>query len=488
VGISNGGNVVVQLRDAGKGAERAWDIFTSLRERESRKDFDVTFIGNGFSTAETLRLFCDRLIGLQRETVGLSAIRTCVLDPFRTTSELIGGLAFGERTLPGLLLSASLKNCGCPDFCEWWSENAPHLFRAWAESTDPLIRRWVAENQPQLASSQFDDLHVPRRTFGRYAWLRTQAALHSAVEARALSYEAVCGEAINITHDRGRFRIKLGSGDYFHSRLVVIAIGNTWPRIPPHLKSEPRYFLSMASGSMQRLAREGPRLLAALPSDKRRIIVIGSRGCAFDWLHFMRHQRELLKLTNEISVFSPQGQFPEFPADYRRSVEFLKAIGLLSMYRSYISAVHPSCGPDRSLSVEIKADPAAASKLDSAAIVVNCSGRGPIEYSPSRLLNNLASQTKAFPVTTHKDSFQVTADCEIRETPNAFLIGPLLTPQNFAEGVDSIGIVTRIAKRLSELLCARLHSRGVDSVAPGVNLVDPANRLYQIDNALQCGE
>src|SRR5215471_4937369 len=190
VGISNGGNVVLQLRDAGKAAERAWDIFASLRKRQSLEDFDVTFIGNGFSTAETLRLLCDRLISLQRETTGLSPIRACVLDPFRTTSKLIGGLAFGERTLPGLLLSASLKNCGCPDFREWWSENAPHFFRAWAKSTDPLIRRWVAENQPQLASSQFDDLHVPRRTFGRYAWLRTQAALHRAVDARVLSYEA----------------------------------------------------------------------------------------------------------------------------------------------------------------------------------------------------------------------------------------------------------------------------------------------------------
>jgi uncharacterized NAD(P)/FAD-binding protein YdhS len=371
-----------------------------------------------------------------------------------------GSLAFGARAQPGFLLSATVQNCGCPEFHDWLLLNADEVFQELSDSNDILIHSWITENKSLISSKHFEDMHIPRKIFGRFAGTRMLDALYRAEKSGVLRKRTVLGEAVNITQDGTGYKIKLASGDFFYSQLVVVAIGNSWPRVPPHLVDEPRYFLSYANESLERLSREGPDLLTQLPEEQRRILLIGSRGSALEWVHYLRHQPRLLKLACEISIVSPRGGLPELPKDYCQSAEILKEMGLLTFYPGRISSIHQPRKTSQALVVEFKENPAAQPVFERAAIVVNCSGRGPIEYTSSRLLNNLAKQPNIFPMTPGRDSFIVGTNCEVARTPNTFVIGPLLTPENFREGVDSISTVNRVANELSGVLLARLGGIG----------------------------
>ena len=91
----------------------------------------------------------------------------------------------------------------------------------------------------------------------------------------------------------------------------------------------------------------------------------------------------------------------------------------------------------------------------SGAIVVDCRGITNINATPNPLLRNLVSQRARFPIRADARGFVVDRKRDIRNTQNAFVIGPLLNEASIETHVESIRAVYQVAEQLSETLLER---------------------------------
>jgi uncharacterized NAD(P)/FAD-binding protein YdhS len=380
-----------------------------------------------------------------------------------------GGVPYGDRhTAPHFLLLESVASSTPPEFQQWFQARGERILDELAASPDGVLRAWVTENRARVAAGRLDEVHIPRRVFGRFAREQLEQAVMRAHQTRAARITLLKGEARGLAAGLrdAEFSVAVEQGATLRSRYVVLAPGciprARAPQITGYLHDLRDCGFDAVRVMLAQRAGELGRTLD--------VIVIGAAATASELLYFLAHATERDRL-RDLRVISSSGHLPggalsapdavpvaraSRPAapEYVAAARDLASCSLLRIELGEVGAT-PRLADDGRLQVEVHA--AGAITTRSADVVINCTGSGNVTRSSSPLLSGLAAHGP-LRVNALDAGFEVSGPAnEAVGAPGVFVIGPLLNREALETHVESIMGVYRAVPPLAAELHARLR-------------------------------
>lgn len=276
--------------------------------------YDLVVIGAGISCAYTLIHY----LALLEQQPPEKPRQVLVLEK---SGEFWPGIPYGRRSGGHALLISSLKeflpqNGERDAFAAWLSQNRTWVFDQFKQGDGALATRWLRQHAQAMADGLWDDLFLPRYTFGQYLQQRLAGLLRSAaakglLECRLLAAEAVDVQALPDVH-RIDYVTADGAGGAVLTGKVILGIGS-----PPNGGVEqPKaggkgcFVSDMYEPSLEFNLR---RIGAALQRPHGRgaqVLIVGSNAGALDALFCLNNSRELSGLISKFVILSSDAEFP----------------------------------------------------------------------------------------------------------------------------------------------------------------------------------
>ena len=293
-------------------------------------DYDLAIIGAGISSAYTLIHYIAGLeqqakIALangQQQDVPVRIIVTEKSDEFWT------GLPYGRRSGRNALLISPLhefipQQLERRHFIDWLTANRDRVFNHQEYNQGELSRKWLAANSADMSAGRWDDLFIPRHTFGLYLKERLDHVLTTATTKGLIEFKLITADVLDIQNSsdldlEDMYRVDLAGTEHqsFFARQVVLAIGS-----PPNVafaqdqSAQPAdgicYIDNMYEPSLDfNLDRICQSLQQADLPSQRQILMVGSNAGTLDTLYNINNSKTAVSLIDKFIVISPNAAFP----------------------------------------------------------------------------------------------------------------------------------------------------------------------------------
>jgi uncharacterized NAD(P)/FAD-binding protein YdhS len=297
-----------------------WSTNASSDRAASTKFYDLAIIGAGISSAYTLLHYLERWE--QQFVAGRTQPVKIVVT--EKSGEFWTGIPYGNRSGRTALLISPLKEFipqqpERTDFIEWLNENRDRLFdrRVYA-AQGQLASQWLEDNAADMARGDWDDLFIPRHTFGLYLQSRLSEALATATAQGLIECDLITADVWDIQRDGELFLVDLTTAtdcNRFTAKQLVLAIGS-----PPNLgfeqsaeaaKSGLCYIDDMYSPSLDFNLDRLCRSLAEIPDPAaRQVMIIGSNASTLDTLYSINNSPVATSSIEKFIILSPSATFP----------------------------------------------------------------------------------------------------------------------------------------------------------------------------------
>jgi uncharacterized NAD(P)/FAD-binding protein YdhS len=297
-----------------------WSTNASSDRAASTKFYDLAIIGAGISSAYTLLHYLERLE--QQFVPGRTQpIKIVVTEK---SGEFWTGIPYGNRSGRTALLISPLKEFipqqpERADFIKWLNEHRDWLFdRQVYAAQGQLASQWLEDNAADMARGDWDDLFIPRHTFGLYLQSRLSTALATATAQGLIECDLITADVWDIQRDGELFLVDLTTAtdcDRFTAKQLVLAIGS-----PPNLgfeqsaeaaKSELCYIDDMYSPSLDFNLDRLCRSLAEIADPAaRQVMIIGSNASTLDTLYSINNSPIATSSIEKFIILSPSATFP----------------------------------------------------------------------------------------------------------------------------------------------------------------------------------
>jgi uncharacterized NAD(P)/FAD-binding protein YdhS len=293
-------------------------------ERPKLAYYDLAIVGAGVSSAYTL---INYIAGLEQQAaidlansqhhVPVRIIITEKSDEFWT------GLPYGSRSGRNALLISPLhefipQQLERHKFTEWLTANRDRVFNPQEYNQGELSRKWLETNSADMSEGRWDDLFIPRYTFGLYLKERLDRVLMTAKVNGLIEFELVTADVLDIQKIEDLYQIDLAGTDHqsFLARQLVLAIGS-----PPNVaftqdqSEQPTegvcYIDNMYEPSLDfNLDRICQSLQQADSSSQRQVLMVGSNAGTLDTLYNINNSKTAVSLIDKFIIISPNAAFP----------------------------------------------------------------------------------------------------------------------------------------------------------------------------------
>jgi uncharacterized NAD(P)/FAD-binding protein YdhS len=293
---------------------------------QPEKCYDLAIIGAGISSAFTLIHYICSLE--QQSLVGESSgfqhqpVKIVVTEK---SGEFWTGIPYGRRSGRSSLLIAPLKEF-IPQqqerdrFKDWLNENRERVFDPQEYNQGELSRRWLQANEAEMKQGLWDDLFIPRYTFGLYLKERIANLLASATAKGLVECHQLTADVLDVRHSQDLYRVDVVTEDrknsHFFAQKLVLAIGSppnvAFDRAPSH-ESEPEicYIDNMYEPSLDfNIDRICQSLQQIDDRSQRQVAIVGSNAGTLDTLYSINNSKLAANLIDKFIVFSPNATFP----------------------------------------------------------------------------------------------------------------------------------------------------------------------------------
>jgi uncharacterized NAD(P)/FAD-binding protein YdhS len=297
-----------------------------LPQTHSEKCYDLAIIGAGISSAFTLIHYIGELESRSdRNNGSLVKHQPVKIAVTEKCGEFWTGMPYGSRSGRSALLITSLKEfIPQPEerqkFVDWLVVNRDRIFDPQQFDRGEMSCKWLQDNAAAMNEGLWDELFLPRYTFGLYIKERLTNSIDVAQSKGWIEVELIPSDVIDIRYIQNSYYIDLVPGNYEDETLVakkiVLAIGS-----PPNLgfdrstdareAEEICYIDNMYEPSLGfNLDRIYQALATADSSSSRQLLVIGSNASTLDTLYSLNNSKTLTNLIDKFIILSPSASFP----------------------------------------------------------------------------------------------------------------------------------------------------------------------------------
>ena len=290
--------------------------------------YDLAIVGAGISSAYTLIHY---IAGIEQQ-VAIDAnaqqhvpVRIIVTEK---SDEFWTGLPYGRRSGRNALLISPLhefipQQPERQNFIDWLTVNRDRVFNSQAYNQGELSRQWLAANSADMSEGRWDDLFIPRYTFGLYVKERLDRVLTAAtakglIEVKLLTADVLDIQNVSDLNIEDLYQIDLAGTDHqsFLAKKIVLAIGS-----PPNVafaqdqSEQPGdgicYIDNMYEPSLDvNLDRICQSLQQADSQSQRQVLMVGSNAGTLDTLYNINNSKTAVSLIDKFVVISPNAAFP----------------------------------------------------------------------------------------------------------------------------------------------------------------------------------
>jgi uncharacterized NAD(P)/FAD-binding protein YdhS len=287
--------------------------------------YDLAIIGAGISSAYTLIHYIG---GLEQQALSIDLANGREYTPVRIivtekSDEFWTGLPYGTRSGRNALLISPLhefipQQLERQNFIDWLTANRERVFDPIEYNKGELSRKWLAANSADMSEGRWDDLFIPRHTFGLYLKERLDRVLTTATAKGLIECKLVTADVLDVQNIEDLYRVDLAGGEHqsFLARQLVLAIGS-----PPNVAfsqdrsqvsaDEVCYIDNMYEPSLDfNLDRICQSLQQADSQSQRQVLMVGSNAGTLDTLYNINNSKTAVSLIDKFVVISPNAAFP----------------------------------------------------------------------------------------------------------------------------------------------------------------------------------
>ena len=270
----------------------------------------LVLIGGGPSSLCVLMRMAElvRLPGADR--TGPERCEVVLVD---RAGETGGGAPHAATVSAALLLNDSITETDASGLglVAWLIANRARWQDMLLASGDPRATRWLERHRAEIDRDEFGGLFLPRIVFGQFLRERWSEAVET-LGLRGISVSVIAADVEDVVPGGAdRWQVHLAARDPLDAAAVLLAVGNVTAPAPEAVAGHPGYLDFEVA---RELKTAEPRLaarLAALPTGRRRIVVLGSSAAATEFLYAVEGGPELDGLVDELVVLSPSGRIPD---------------------------------------------------------------------------------------------------------------------------------------------------------------------------------
>jgi uncharacterized NAD(P)/FAD-binding protein YdhS len=301
-------------------------VDSQLPQPPSDKCYDMAIIGAGISSAFTLIHYIGALEARFALNNGSPTVaQTVKIAVTEKCGEFWTGMPYGSRSGRSALLITSLKEF-LPQveerqkFVDWLVANRDRVFDPHQFNQGQMSRKWLQDNEAAMNEGLWDELFLPRHTFGLYIKERLANLIAAAESKGLIKVDLIPADVIDVRCIQDLYYIDLVPGNYEDESLVakklVLAIGS-----PPNLAfdrsnasndtEEICYIDNMYEPSLEfNIDRICQALATADKSSQSQLLVVGSNASTLDTLYSINNSKALTNLIDKFIVLSPSASFP----------------------------------------------------------------------------------------------------------------------------------------------------------------------------------
>lgn len=285
----------------------------------SPKQYDLTFIGAGISSAYTMIHLLEELRDVPRG----EPLRLLVIEK---DQEFWTGVPYGRRSGAGALTITSLDDflpsSETEGFGRWLTLNRRSLVAEFKENGGLLATEWIRNHGADIDRGAYRELYLPRFFFGRYLKERVSVLLTLVEHRKLVKCELRRAEATAVDKITSGFRIHLqtiGRGEeLIDTRRMVLATGSPsrqafTPGYLDHPRTQAGFIQdSHAPGLPETLKQISNAVVGSkdqnpdLSADGTNILVIGANASALELVYSLMGDGNL-EANPTIHVLSPSG-------------------------------------------------------------------------------------------------------------------------------------------------------------------------------------
>jgi len=427
---------------------------------------DLAIVGTGLSGSRALIELVARLAQGPRPRRPFEVIL------FDRAGEFGRGIPYGANSDRRAMLIEDLRGTRCPEFLAWVRAH-PQELESLGEGCDD-DRAWHARNAAAISAGAFEELYLPRHVFGTFSRRLLEAAMDEGGARGLLRVVRRIEEIVDISPADDGFELATAAGARIAAAQVLLAVGSI-PRHDAHQGKlgdawRHRYVCDTDFCGSFALRNAFDRFQRESPTGDVRLAIIGAAASAIESLYCAMHHGAFSKRIVNVTTLSGSGMLPgglgggsEAPvseyarlrssaADYVLTARALQDAGQLAILAARLQSVR---GYGDALRIEAERPHDGSEVVVDADLVINCSGAGRVQSTPSRLLRSLA---RKLAVRREGRGFAVREDHSLVDWPRMHVAGPLLNGGSAASDVESISAVFRVGRELGASLAAALNA------------------------------
>ena len=296
------------------------------------KYYDLAIIGAGISSAYTLIHYISLLeqrgthsevATFDRADEDVHQHQPVKILVTEKSGEFWTGIPYGSRSGRNALLISSLKEfipqqLEREHFVNWLNEN-----REWfapAASNGKLTSKWLQANAAAMSQDGWDDLFIPRHTFGLYLKQRLATLLQAASSKGLIEIDLLPVEVLDVCSIENIYRVEVVSDAendaHFWAKKLVLAIGS-----PPNVAFESNrsndleqqicYIDNMYEPSLDfNIDRICKSLEQSEHPSGGQVLIVGSNASTLDALYSINNSPRATNSIDKFIILSPNAAFP----------------------------------------------------------------------------------------------------------------------------------------------------------------------------------
>lgn len=288
--------------------------------------FDIAIVGSGVSCAYTLIHY----VSLLEEQAPAKPVRVIVLEK---SGEFWSGFPYGFRSGRYSLLITSLKEFLPQDaereaFAKWLDRNRDWIFERFMEGDGEFATKWLRTHERAMSAGLWDDLFLPRYTFGVYLQNRLADLLKGAATKGILNCTLMAAEVVDVERLKQLHRIHFvaPAAGAVQARKVIIGMGSTRNSVVERSWTDAAgrsecLIDDMYEPSMELNVRRIVDALRQSQGRSKQVLIVGANASALEALFWLNNSGDLNGLISKFCMFSMDAAFP-----HRISRETKKAI------------------------------------------------------------------------------------------------------------------------------------------------------------------
>ncbi len=274
--------------------------------------YDIVFVGSGLSSSSTLYHI---LSTLQKQPQTTTALKIAVIEK---SGEFFKGIAYGRRTSIHSLTINPVKDFfqeqDKPEFFNWFNELKKNNWPGVEDVEKGILNNWFSQNAGKLNHEGLNGVYIPRFLYGLFLSQKLTGIIADCEQRDITKVDLITGEAVDAEQIAGTDGYLLavetpGQTLAITANVLVLTTGCldvkriTNGALSMFLCIDDVYSPSLAA-SLDKISEA----LAALPPQKRNVLIIGSNASASELVHILsRNSGKKQEGFNKIVILSGSG-------------------------------------------------------------------------------------------------------------------------------------------------------------------------------------